>query len=63
LVTTTKAKTIAGTQPKPKGQPKKKQRTPEEQRSEIKRVAREHGADLSEEEFNEALRKVGQTKA
>lgn len=34
-------------------------RTPAEQRAEIERVAREHGADLSEEGFNEALRKVG----
>ena len=37
----------------------KRARTPEEQRAEIERVAREHGADLSEEEFDEALRKVG----
>ena len=41
------------------GTAKRKQRTPEEQRAEIERVAREHGADLSEEAFNEALRKVG----
>ena len=61
-MTTTKAKTIAGIQPKPKGQPKKKQRSPEEQRAEIERVAREHGADLSEEGFNEALKKVAKAK-
>ncbi len=37
-------------------------RTPEEQRAEIERVAREHGADLSEEGFDELLGKVARHK-
>ena len=36
----------------------RRKRTPEEQRAEIERVAREHGADLSEEGFNETLKKM-----
>ena len=39
----------------------RKKRTPKEQRAEIERVAREHGAELTEEGFNEALRKVSKS--
>ena len=37
-------------------------RTPDEQRAEIERVAREHGADLSEEGFDTILSKVSRHK-
>jgi hypothetical protein len=37
-------------------------RTPEERRAEVERVAREHGADLSEEGFNAVLKKVAAPK-
>ena len=41
-----------------KPQEAKPKRSPAAQKAEIERVAREHGADLNEEGFNEALRKV-----
>ena len=41
----------------------RKNRTPKEQRAEIERVARQHGANLSEEAFDATLKKVARHKS